>query len=108
MLLVACSSSKQAEPPQPTTPCGKSIAVVGGAIEATLERADADAFHMAAESVPQRDCAGIPELVRDWEAYLRAPQPARRRDLLMRLGDLAAQHQWILPGELFRAIQAAQ
>jgi hypothetical protein len=107
-LVVACSSPKADKSPQPTTPCGQSIAVVGGAIEATLVRPDAEAFRMGAELAPARDCAGVPELVSDWEAYLKAPEPARKRELLMRLDELAAQHGWIPSGSILRAIQAAK
>jgi hypothetical protein len=107
-LVLACSSSKDDKPPQPTTPCGQSIAFVGGAIEATLARPDAEAFHMGAEAMPERDCAGIPELVRDWEAYLRAPEPARKRELLARLEGLAVQHHWIPSPSIERAIQQAK
>jgi DNA-binding SARP family transcriptional activator len=108
-LVLACSSSsKQDKPPQPTTPCGQSIAVVGGAIEATLARPDAEAFRMSAEALPARDCADIPELVADWEAYLKAPEPTRKRALLRRLEELAAQHRWIPSGSILRAIQQAK
>ena len=93
-LLLACSSSKNAPPPQPSTPCGQSIAVVGGAIGAMLARPDAEAFRMASELAPAKDCAGVPELVSDWEAYLKAPEPARKRELLIRVEELAAQHGW--------------
>ena len=106
-LLLACSS-KDDKPPQPTTPCGQSIAVVGGAIEATLVQPDAEAFRMGAELTPAKDCAGIPELVGDWEAYLKAPEPTRKRELLGRLEELAAQHRWVPSGSILRAIQAAK
>ncbi len=106
--LLACSSSNDDKPPQPTTPCGQSIAVVGGAIEATLVRPDPEAFRMSAGLVPEKDCAGIPELVGDWEGYLKAPDPARKRELLTRLEQLAAQHHWIPSGSIMRAIQAAK
>jgi hypothetical protein len=107
-LLLACSSSKDDKPPQPTTPCGQSIAVVGGAIEATLVRPDAEAFRMAAELTPAKDCAGIPELVGNWAAYLKAPEPSRKRELLVRLEELATQYGWIPSGSILRAIQAAK
>ena len=107
IVLVACSSSKEDQPPQPTTPCGQAIAVVGGAMEATLDRPDAQAFHMAAELAPAKDCDGVPELVGDWEAYLKAPEPARKRELLTRLGELAAQHHWKPPVSIQRAIHGA-
>jgi hypothetical protein len=107
-VLLACSSSKDEKPPQPTTPCGQSIAVVGGAIDATLVRPDAEAFRMSAELTPAKDCAGIAELVGDWEAYLKAPAPARKRELLVRLEELAAQHRWFPSGSILRAIQAAK
>lgn len=63
---------------------------------------------MAAGLAPERNCAGIPELVSDWEAYLTAPEPRRRRELLTRLEELAAQHRWFPSGSLMRAIQAAK
>ena len=107
VMVVACSSSKE-DKPQPTTPCGQAIAVVGGAIEATLAHPDAKAFHMAAELAPAKDCAGIAELVRGWEAYLGAPDPARKRDLLTRLEELAAQHHWTPPGSFMQTIEAAK
>jgi nitrous oxide reductase accessory protein NosL len=107
-LLLACSSSKDDKPPQPTTPCGQSIAVVGGAIEATLVRPDAEAFRMGAELTPAKDCDGIPELIGNWEAYLKAPEPSRKRELLVRLEELAAEHHWIPSGAILRAIQAAK
>jgi hypothetical protein len=107
-VLVACSSSNDAKPPQPTTPCGQSIAVVGGAIEATLARPDPEAFLMAAGLVPEKNCAGVAELVGDWEAYLKAPEPSRKRELLERLEQLAAQHRWMPSGSLLRAIEAAK
>jgi hypothetical protein len=107
-MLLACSSSKEEKPPQPTTPCGQAIAVVGGAIEATLAHPDAKAFHMATELAPAKDCAGIPELVHGWEAYLGAPDPARKRDLLTRLEELAAQHRWTPPGSFMQTIEAAK
>lgn len=105
LALLACSSSKP-DKPQPTTPCGQSIALVGGAIEATLAQPDAEAFRASAELVPERQCDGIPELVDDWEAYLKAPDPARKRELLTRLEALAAQHQWTPSGPLLRTIRS--
>jgi hypothetical protein len=108
-LVLACSSSaKDDKPPQPATPCGQSIAVIGGAIEATLVRHDAEAFRMGAEAAPAKNCAGIPELVNDWEAYLKAPEPARKRALLGRLEELAKQHGWTPAGSSLREIEAAR
>jgi hypothetical protein len=106
--VLGCSSSKTDKPPQPTTPCGQSIAVVGGAIEATLAVPDAEAFRAAVELAPARDCDGIAELVSDWEAYLKSPEPTRKRDALLRLEELAAQHRWVPSGSILRAIQAAR
>lgn len=107
-LLLACSSAKEDKPPQPTTPCGQSIAVIGGAIEATLAHPDVEAFRMAAALAPEKQCAGVPELVADWAAYLRAPEPNRKRELLTRLEELAAQHHWTPAGSFMQTIEAAK
>lgn len=63
---------------------------------------------MAAELAPERNCAGVPELVSDWEAYLKAPEPTRKRELLVRLEELAARHRWFPSGPLMEAVQAAK